>query len=170
MAHNLIHGEARRNKKSKLHSVWGSMIQRCCNSNNPKYYLYGGRGIFVCDEWRSFILFREWALTSGYEDHLEIDRIDNNDGYYPANCRWTTKSENALNRSKSITWGITVSNKLWMVQITRNNIRYCVGRFKSIEEAVIGRDFFLNNFEKLKSTCKSYNLLKYPSYHYKREF
>lgn len=60
---------------------------------------YRDRGITVCDEWRkSFNAFREWALSHGYSDSLTIDRIDNDAGYGPDNCRWATVSEQNRNK------------------------------------------------------------------------
>lgn len=96
---HLVHGE----HSTRLHSIWNSMKQRCNNPNNPKYMDYGGRGITVCDEWNeSFIAFRNWALANGYVDgkghDCSIDRINNDGGYYPENCRWTTAKVQANNQ------------------------------------------------------------------------
>lgn len=77
------------------------MIQRCTNPNNSFYPRYGGRGITVCPEWKSRRAFREWALKNGYEENLTIDRIDNDKGYSPDNCRWVTMKENCNNRQST---------------------------------------------------------------------
>lgn len=54
----------------------------------------------MCDEWRSdFIVFEEWAISHGYNDTLQIDRIDNDGNYCPENCRWVTQKDNSNNRS-----------------------------------------------------------------------
>ena len=71
------------------------MISRCYNKNNKRYDSYGGRGINICDEWldktNGFINFYKWSIENGYEEGLSIDRINNDYGYYPENCRWTDR-------------------------------------------------------------------------------
>lgn len=102
---NVRHGEA----GTPLYNVWHSMIQRCKNLNNPVFRWYGGKGITVCDEWKDYAAFSEWAHNNGYEDkedvprsgRMSIDRIDSDKGYYPENCRWITVHENSKRAAES---------------------------------------------------------------------
>lgn len=77
------------------------MLERCENKNNRSYYLYGGKGIDVCEEWHDFMLFYEWAMNNGYDDSLTIDRIDNSKDYCPGNCRWTDRKAQNNNTSRN---------------------------------------------------------------------
>lgn len=88
--------------QSRLYHIWNGMKQRCSNKLSKDYSIYGERGIFVCSEWdNDFEKFRTWATDNEYSDNLQIDRIDNNDGYYPENCRWVTVQINSTNRRSS---------------------------------------------------------------------
>ncbi len=96
---------------TRLYWVWANMIQRCSNPKHNSYHRYGGRGITVCDQWRySFQAFYDWAMTAGYDENAPrgqctIDRIDNDKGYSPDNCRWVnmaTQSRNKSNNQKGV--------------------------------------------------------------------
>ena len=85
---------------TRLYQTYRNMINRCYREDTDSYYLYGARGIGVCDEWRNdFNKFREWALSHGYEEDLTIDRLDNDKDYCPENCKWSTFAEQANHTS-----------------------------------------------------------------------
>lgn len=73
------------------------MRARCNNPKDKSYKYYGGRGISYCNDWEAFKGFEAWAISSGYEPGLQLDRADNNGNYAPSNCRWVTRSENMQN-------------------------------------------------------------------------
>jgi hypothetical protein len=82
-----------------LYSTWSTMKSRCYNPKVPKYYLYGGRGIFVCERWReSFYNFLE-DMGDRPKGHT-LNRIDNDGSYCKANCEWQTYSKQNSNRRK----------------------------------------------------------------------
>lgn len=84
-----------------LYHRWKGMKRRCYDKNFEQYKDYGGRGIFVCEEWLySFRNFYDWAMSHGFSEELEIDRIDNDGNYEPDNCRWVTHKVNANNRKR----------------------------------------------------------------------
>lgn len=89
---------------TRLYKEWLSMRGRCNPKRNnifAKHYIKNK--ITVCDEWNaSFETFKNWALSNGYADNLTIDRIDNNKGYFPQNCRWITKTEQQSNKSNTV--------------------------------------------------------------------
>lgn len=92
--------KAKTHGMSKLpeYAIWISMKARCCNEGNNDYKDYGGRGITVCDRWlHSFEKFIE-DMGVRENQKLTLDRVDNEKGYYPENCRWATQSEQACNR------------------------------------------------------------------------
>jgi hypothetical protein len=92
------HGDSR----TRLYSIWCNMKARCkgTSSRLARMY-YSDRGIEVCREWKDdFTAFKAWAMGNGYKTHLELDRIDNDKGYSPSNCRWATRQQQMQNTRK----------------------------------------------------------------------
>jgi len=80
-----------------IHRVWSDMKYRCELPTNQAYPRYGGRGITVCERWQTFENFLE--DMGDKPPGMSIDRIDNDKGYEPSNCRWATDLEQSRNRS-----------------------------------------------------------------------
>lgn len=86
-----------------LSNKFNKMKSRCYNPKDKRYNDYGGRGITICKEWLSDgSKFYTWALENGYKDGLQIDRIDNDKGYSPDNCRFVSQLLNSRNRRDTI--------------------------------------------------------------------
>lgn len=96
--HPVKHGHSH----EQLYNIWYLIRYRCNNPKCSAYDRYGGRGISVCTEWDDetggYDAFCEWSKANGYTPGLTIDRIDNDMGYQPDNCRWVDMQ--AQNRNK----------------------------------------------------------------------
>lgn len=90
--------------KHPLYGEWAQMIRRCYNPTAHNYERYGGRGITVCDEWReSPAKFIEWAESMGGRPNgMTLDRINNDKGYSPENCRWATVKQQQQNQRSNL--------------------------------------------------------------------
>ena len=125
----------------KLYPAWAAMIQRCTNPNAKSYAHYGGRGITVCPEWRAS--FSHFLKDMGDRPAgASLDRIDNDAGYAPDNCRWATRSEQQLNiratyRGKHP--GVYRHRGKWEARVKRNGKTTHVGTFATLNEAVAER-------------------------------
>jgi hypothetical protein len=127
---------------SPLHIRWQAMKQRCCNPNQIGAKLYFERGISVCKEWiNDFRVFHEWAINNGFNESLSLDRIDNDKGYFPDNCRWVTSHAQNRNQRTNI-WheqdGKRMILKDWCehLDINYDAVRNRIYSGKTIKEAL----------------------------------
>ena len=100
------------------------MKQRILNPNSQAYKDYGGRGITICNDWLEFIPFRDWSLSNGYKDNLQINRMENDSNYEPSNCNFVTPKENSRNRR---------STKISLEQANEIRILHQTGKYTQTE-------------------------------------
>ena len=100
---------------SKIYQIWNWMMTRCRNKKAGNYYLYGGRGITVADEWLDPLKFIE-DMSLTYFKGASLDRIDNDKGYSKENCRWVERVEQARNKRNVVLHG---KDKLTVPQIAK---------------------------------------------------
>lgn len=137
-------------KDHPSYGSWVAMKTRCNNQNDKWFSNYGGRGITYCAQWEDFINFaRDMGIRPGPE--YSIERVDNEKGYDPSNCKWGTRHEQSMNRRKfaNNTTGfrgvkrITKSGR-FTAEVQFKKVRYKVGgTFSTLEEAKIARDKIL---------------------------
>lgn len=122
----------------RLYAIHKSIIHRCTSESNKSYKDYGGRGIYICDEWLDSPTFIQWCLENGAKKGLDLDRIDNDGPYAPWNCRFVTRKENRANRRPAKTpkdavfltaFGETKALQEWLVdarcKVDKLNTLYC---------------------------------------------
>lgn len=147
---------------TKIYRVWKNMKIRCTNPNAQNFYLYGGRGISVCDRWIDcFENFYE-DMKEGYDEALSIERIDVNGNYTKENCRWATPLEQARNKTNTayVTYkGVTKRAHDWAALIGANpkTVTRRVYLGYSPEECLFGK-----SFEQIKRLILAESLLDLP--------
>jgi len=127
--------------KTKLFERWASMQGRCKPTHKQSKY-YFDKGIKVCDEWDSFIVFKEWAINNGFSDELQLDRKDNNKGYYPENCRWVIPIINNSNRD--ITVFVEYEGEKMPLALLRLKLNWDKKYYRNIQDR-ISRGWTLKN-------------------------
>lgn len=132
---------AKQGKRDKrLSIIWMNMKNRCLNPNYKNYKNYGGKGITVCDEWKtSFENFYCWAISNGYEKNLTLDRINTFGNYEPKNCRWVTQKIQQNNRTNNHIIEMngeshTLSEWCEILNVTKKKIEYHLGKGRSGNE------------------------------------
>ena len=144
---NITHGLT----KHRFYDTWRQMLQRCNNPKHKDYKDYVARGITVCKEWLDVANFVAWAeKTYPNTKGVSLDRIDNNKGYSPDNCRWATQSVQALNqriRENNTSGFVGIAyrkdNNKWSASITIDYKVVFLKCFKTKEEAVQARDNYI---------------------------
>ncbi len=136
-----VHGRKRRGTSDLTYRCWMSMTYRCRNTNSKDYKNYGGRGISVCRRWRdSFLAFIEdmgECPGKGYT----IERISNEAGYEPGNCKWATRKEQGRNKRNNVMLtfnGETMCLIEWAerIRMNRMTLSYRLRSGWTIEEAL----------------------------------
>ena len=149
-------------ESNRFYNTWNHMVGRCNNPKNKKYMDYGGRGISVCEEWLNVSNFVAWAEeTYPNIEGISLDRIDNDAGYSPENCRWADRTTQNINQrikknNKSGYVGVHCrkGNSKCSASIGVNNKLIHLGSYLTKEEAVQARDNYIieNNLPHKLST------------------
>ena len=139
--------------KTRLYKTWTGMFQRTTNKNNQDYKNYGEKGVAVCKEWKDFVVFRDWALSNGYDDTLTIDRINNDGNYEPSNSRWADRTVQNRNKrrvqknNKTGYLGVSIDRQLkkekYRALIRINKRNHHIGFFDTAIEAAKARDKYI---------------------------
>lgn len=109
---------------TRLYRIYCGMKGRCYTKSNISYPRYGKRGITICNEWlNDFMAFYNWAYKNGYNEDLQIDRIDVNGNYEPSNCRWVNRKCNCNNKRNNVLLtfkGKTMTMMEWSRELNLN--------------------------------------------------
>ena len=135
----------------RFYNKWMAMMSRCYSKKAISYPNYGGRGITVHKEWQDVRNFVKWADET-YIDGMTLDRIDNDKGYYPNNCRWADAYTQNINQRKKrnntsgyvgVKWHKNKRENKWSASINIKNKYTYLGYFKDKMDAVKARDDYI---------------------------
>ena len=121
-----------------IYTCWLHIKSRCNNPKDKNYKNYGERGITIYPSWMDYDIFYDWCIANGFDESLQIDRINNDSGYLPSNCRFVSRSDNLRNRrgyGKSIHKGVVYDKR-------RNRWRAVAPKDK-----ITNKQKFLGSFE-----------------------
>ena len=118
--------------QARVYRIWDQMKSRCSNAKRKDFYRYGGRGIKVCERWSKFENFYDDMGEPPTSEHT-LDRINNENGYEPGNCRWATRSEQGRNKS---------NNVIVVVRGEKMTLIEAVQRFSSLSYGTISRRIY----------------------------
>jgi hypothetical protein len=151
----MVNRKIKHNKSgSKEYTTWSSMKQRCLNKKTAEYKNYGGRGIDICMRWVNS--FENFYLDMGDKPpNKSLDRIDNNRGYYPDNCRWANPHEQCFNKRSND--GLFKKNK--PIVAVKKRV-FSETHKKNLSKARIGKHHSPQTIQKIKNTKKRNSDLK----------
>jgi hypothetical protein len=130
-------------ERQRVYWVWGAMMSRCRNPKSPQFRDYGGRGIKVCDRWKSSANFIADMGKRPTPKHT-LERKDNNIGYGPDNCSWVGRSKQAKNKRlyRINRWGVAgvwAVRDRWRARIGVDGKKIHLGYFATLEDAAAAR-------------------------------